>query len=250
MRKPLLYILFCLILCAQSIMAQCYPDRHSTTWFDGWVSCDVSPNPNMAYGETHWIMYDFGYEYQLLKSVFWNSNEPDNINFGIQEFNVDYSKNGVTWTNLGVFTLNQASGLSTYEGEEGPDFNKANARYVLITPTSNYGGSCFGFSELKISITDPLELIDEKDGFNALVYPNPFTDNTTIRIISLDENAPITYKLYDILGREVISNSFSLMENNDTYPMTLNGKSLTIGIYILIVQQNNKTRSFKLIKNN
>lgn len=248
MKKHWFYISLICMLFTKSIIAQCYPDRHSTTWFDGWVSCETSANPNAAYGDSHWIMYDFGYEYQLLESVFWNSNEPDNINFGIQEFNVDYSKDGVNWINLGTYTLNQAPGTSIYEGEEGPDFNKANARYVLITPTSNYGGSCFGFSELKINITDPLEIIDDEDGFNATVYPNPFTDNATMRIMSLDENTPITYRLYDILGREILNNTFSLMENVDTYPITLNGKSLTIGIYLLKVEQKDKTRSFKLIK--
>ena len=121
MKKTLFHILIICLFFTKSIIAQCYPDRHSTTWFDGWVSCETSANPNAAYGETHWIMYDFGYEYQLLESVFWNSNEPDNINFGIQEFNVDYSKDGITWTNLGTYTLNQAPGTSIYEGEEGPD---------------------------------------------------------------------------------------------------------------------------------
>jgi hypothetical protein len=212
------------------------------------VSCEVSPNPNPTYGDSHWIMYDFGYEYQLLESVFWNSNEPNNINFGIQEFNVDYSRDGVTWISLGSFTLNQASGLSNYEGEEGPDFEKANARYVLITPTSNYGGSCYGFSELKISITDPLEIVDEEDGFNALVYPNPFVDNANIRMISLYEDAPVTYKLYDILGRQILDSSFNLIEGQDTYPITLNGKLLAVGIYVLNIQQNDNVRSFKLIK--
>ena len=248
MKKQVFYILIFCLLSVQSIIAQCYPDRHSTTWFDGWVSCEVSPNPNPTYGDSHWIMYDFGYEYQLLESVFWNSNEPDNINFGIQEFNVDYSRDGETWVSLGSFRLSQALGLSTYEGEEGPDFDKVNARYVLITPTSNYGGSCYGFSELKINITDPLEIIDEDDGFNALVYPNPFTDNATIRIMSLDEDAPVTYKLYDILGRQILESSFDLMEGQDTYPITLNGKSLAVGIYVLNIQQNDNVRSFKLIK--
>ena len=57
--------------------------------------------------------------------------------------------------------MNQASGASIYEGEEGPDFDGAKARYVLITPLSNFGGDCFGFSELKIQITDPFDIIDE-----------------------------------------------------------------------------------------
>ena len=248
MRQRVIYILILTALVSQLSQAQCYPDRHSTSWYDGWISCDMSQNPNTSYGESHWIMYDLGYEYQLKESVLWNANEPDQLDYGIQEFNIDYSLDGTTWVNLGSYTLNQGPGTSIYEGEEGPNFNEVMARYVLITPTSNYGGSCYGFSELKINITDPLTIIDNEDGFNALVYPNPFIDDATIRISSLDQESHVEYALYDILGRQITSNSFGLMEGTATYPLTLNGRSLSVGIYILKITQNNKERSFKLIK--
>ena len=237
MKSIYITLVFCLLF--QFGNAQCYPDRHSTTWFDGWISCETSQNPNSAYGDSHWIMYDLGFEYELKESVLWNANEPDNIDFGIQEYHVDYSLDGTTWTNLGTYTLNQAPGSSIYEGEDGPNFSQISARYVLITPTSNYGGSCYGFSELKINITDPLNVIDDEDGFNALVYPNPFINDVTLRIVSLDSEAPITYALYDILGRQILSNSFALEEDTNTYPITLNGNTLSIGIYILKVEQGN-----------
>ncbi|ULC60816.1 T9SS type A sorting domain-containing protein [Flaviramulus sp. BrNp1-15] len=247
MKKKIIYIAF-MLLC-QITFAQCYPDRHSTSWFDGWVSCETSTNPITSYGETHWIMYDFGYEYVLNESKFWNANEPKNLQYGINDFNIDYSIDGVTWTNLGEFQIEQASGLSTYEGDEnGPDFNGAKARYVLITPTTNFGGNCFGFSEIKINITDPFEVINEEEGFNALVYPNPFENDITLRIVTLDENLPVTYRLFDILGREILNNTLDLTEDIETYPIPLNGQSLSIGIYILNIEQNSNIKSFKLIK--
>ncbi|MGB5419352.1 T9SS type A sorting domain-containing protein [Algibacter sp.] len=230
------------------MQSQCYPDRHSTNWFDGWVSCNISQNPITSYGETHWIMYDLGYDYILNETKFWNANEPKNLNYGINAYNLDYSLDGVTWVNLGEFNMEQASGLSTYEGDEGPDFNSAKARYVLITPSSNYGGSCYGLSELKISVTDPFLDISEEDGFNASVYPNPFVDDISLRIAALDESTPLAYTLYDILGRSIIENSLTMTEGNDTYQLALNGKNLSIGIYILKVIQNGKEQSFKLIK--
>lgn len=248
MKKLHVYILALFFLATQSILAQCYPDRHSTTWFDGWVSCKKSANPIPSYGETHWIMYDLGYAYVLNETKFWNANEPKNLNYGINDFNIDYSLDGVTWTNLGAFNLEQASGLSTYQGNEGPDFNATKARYVLITPTSNFGGDCYGFSELKISITDPFLVIEEEDGFNASAFPNPFVNNVSLRMVSLDGNAPVNYALYDILGRTIISNSFNMTEGVDTYELPLYGNTLSIGIYILKITQNEKERSFKLIK--
>ncbi|WP_418604514.1 T9SS type A sorting domain-containing protein [Hwangdonia sp.] len=248
MKKSHLYILILSFLSTPFISAQCYPDRHSTNWFDGWVSCEKSPNPIASYGETHWIMYDLGYNYVLNETKLWNANEPKNLNYGINEFIVDYSLDGVTWTNLGAFNLEQASGISTYEGAEGPDFNATKARFVLITPTSNFGGDCYGFSELKMSITDPFLVVEEADVFNAMAYPNPFINNVTLRMVSLDENAPVKYALYDILGRTIISNTFNMSEGNDTYELPLHGNTLSIGIYILKITQNEKERSFKLIK--
>ncbi len=248
MKKGFLYILIFSLLSTTFLAAQCYPDRHSTNWFDGWVSCEKSPNPIVSYGETHWIMYDLGYNYVLNETKLWNANEPKNLNYGINDFNIDYSLDGVTWTNLGEFNLKQAPGITTYEGDEGPDFNATKARFVLITPSSNYGGDCYGLSELKISITDPFEVIDEADGFNAMAYPNPFINNVSLKIVSLDENAPVNYALYDLLGRHITSNTFNMSEGIDTYELTLNGNALSIGIYILKITQNNKERSFKLIK--
>ena len=242
------YILLFAFLSFQLVKAQCYIDRHSTNWYEGWVSCKKSPNPITSYGETHWIMYDLGYDYVLNETQFWNSNEPKNLNYGINEFKMDYSLDGVTWTNLGAFNMDQASGLSTYEGDEGPDFNSAKARYVLITPNSNYGGSCYGLSELKISITDPFLIIEEKDGFNASIYPNPFVDKISLRVASLDESSPLEYTLFDILGRSIIGNSLTMAEGIDTYELALNGNHLSIGVYILKVIQNGKEQSFKLIK--
>lgn len=234
----------------QLITAQCYPDRHSTNWFDGWISCEKSQNPIASYGETHWIMYDLGYDYVLNETQFWNANEPKNLDFGINDYTIDYSLDAVTWTNLGAFKMNRASGLSTYEGDDEnvPDFDGAQARYVLITPTSNYGGNCYGLSELKIAITDPFEVINEEDGFNALAYPNPFVNNVSLRIVTLNENAPVNYALYDILGRNITENTFNMVEDTDTYELVLNGNKLSIGIYILKITQNNKEKSFKLIK--
>jgi len=79
-------------------------------------------------------MYDLGYDYVLNETKFWNANEPKHLDFGINEYHLDYSLDGVTWTNLGTYNMDQASGLSYYEGDAGPDFDSAKARYVLITP--------------------------------------------------------------------------------------------------------------------
>lgn len=237
-----------MVITVVQVNAQCYPDRHSTSWYDGWISCETSANPNTLYGDTHWILYDLGYDYVLKDTQLWNTNVPDQLDYGINEYHIDYSLDGTTWINLGTFNLTQASGRSIYEGEEGPDFNEAKARYVLITPISNYGGDCFGFSELKINITDPFEVIDDEDGFNALVYPNPFVQDVTLRLATLNYDAALNYTLHDILGRQILENSIEVSQDQETYTLNLNGRALATGIYILNIEQGDHSRSFKLIK--
>jgi len=248
MKNLYIYIAVFFVSGMQVVAAQCFPDRHSTNWFDGWVSCEPSQNPISSYGETHWIMYDLGYDYVLNETQFWNSNEPKHLDYGMNEFNIDYSLDGVTWNNLGEFNLEQASGSSTYQGMEGPNFNAVRARYVLITPTSNFGGDCFGFSELKIAITDPFTVVDEEDGYNASVYPNPFVNTVSLRVVSLSQSEPVSFTLYDMMGRAITSGNITISEDNQNYQLPINGYNLSGGIYILKTNQNGKEKSFKIIK--
>lgn len=241
-------ILFTLILGMQTSNAQCFKDRHSTNWYDGWVSCKPSPNPISSYGETHWILYDLGYNYILNDTKIWNANEPKHLDYGINEYTIDYSLDGIVWENLGKFNIEKASGLSTYEGVEGPNFNATKARYVLITPSSNYGGDCMAMSEIKMAITDPFIVVEESEGFNASISPNPFQNEINLRIVALEQNLKVDYTLYDIMGRTITNNTISLIENEQNYQLPINTNNLSTGIYILKINQNGKEKTFKLVK--
>lgn len=232
--------------CYQNMNAQCLMNRHSTNWYDGWISCQTSANPNTSNGNSHWIMYDLGFVYPLFGSVLWNANEPDHIDYGIMDYTIDYSTNGSTWTNLGSFTLSQASGFSVYEGEEGPNFGGVSARYVLITPTSNYGGSCYGLSEVKFILDPILADIDEEFGYGVIVYPNPFNETINIQVNTQFPNEAISYSLYDLLGRRILSDTLdNQTEMNEAIIPTTN---LVSGIYFVKISHNNKQKSFKIIK--
>lgn len=135
------------------INAQCYPDRHSTSVYDSWVSDEKKNNPNTIRGISHWIMYDLGSTYYLGQSHFWNLNDPDRLEQGIKNFFVDISSDGVSWKSLGEFSLTQASGESIYEGEIGPNFAGEKANYLLLTVKDSYGdGALAGFGEMKIEL--------------------------------------------------------------------------------------------------
>lgn len=56
---------------------------------------------------------------------------------------------------LREFEFAQATGDPFYEGSAGPDFAGAQARYLIISPLTNYGtDSCYGFGEIRI-YTEP-----------------------------------------------------------------------------------------------
>ncbi len=158
-----LLLLSLLFVSFLELSAQCFMDRHSTDARDSWVSCTATMNPNPERGQSHWLMYDFGNSYMLTTTHLWNSNQFSETNQGINNYAIDYSMDGISWTTLGEFTLAEAPGSSFYEGEEGPDFGGVAAQFVLITALTNHGGSCYSFGEIRINLDSsvvPVELVD------------------------------------------------------------------------------------------
>ena len=150
--KPL-FVLMSLVLCTQ-LGAQCDTLRHNTTWFDGWISCEATENPNSVRGSGHWIQYDFGETYKLYELHIWNTNAPDLLDYGMQNVVIDVSLDGTTWTEAGQYLIPQADGDSHYEGAELMSFDSAIARFVIITAIDNYGGNCFGLSEMRVRASE------------------------------------------------------------------------------------------------
>ncbi len=134
------------------INAQCYPDRHNTTWFHAWESCEISENPNISRGVSHWILYDLGHVYKLEDVHLWNVNDPEHLEDGIKTAVFDYSQDGNSWVEFGQQSFEMASGKSIYEGEDAFSFDGIKARYLLITVLETWGGECAGFGEIKIGV--------------------------------------------------------------------------------------------------
>lgn len=158
MKAKILYLLILITFITINLDGQVYfnPDRHSTNSFDGWVSCTEAPSPNTSRPNGHWIMYDLGQRYLLGASHIWNINDPDNLDAGIKEMAIDYSDDGTNWTTLGIFNMDRSDGSLFYNGTVGPHFVSTNIQYILFTALDNYGASCSGFSEIKITVIDPL----------------------------------------------------------------------------------------------
>ncbi|MFZ1676528.1 MAG: hypothetical protein WAT91_04595, partial [Saprospiraceae bacterium] len=117
--KKLIFLFVAFVLFQHVTTAQCFPNRHNTNFFDGWISCEAAPSPNPLRPVSHFIMYDFGKIYKLGQMEIWNTNDPAHLDWGMRDVAIDYSIDGETWTTAGTYTFQQASGLSTYEGGPG-----------------------------------------------------------------------------------------------------------------------------------
>ncbi len=230
-----IYIWSLAMIAFNLLSAQCYQDRHSTIADDAWISCEMTANPNASRGLSHWIMYDFGEVYKLGQTHFWNVNANDRTDEGISQAVIDYSYDGITWTEWGTFNLNEANGSTFYEGEDGPHFNDLKARYILITTIENHGGNCVGLSEIKIEtsgITTSTEDLSEIGVTQLSVFPNPADAITQLNIAS-SVSLQAQMKINDMSGRTISEQQISIREGENQFP--INASDLTAGQYVISI---------------
>jgi hypothetical protein len=245
-----LFILLILSVSFQlTLQAQCFPDRHNTTWYDGWVSCEASDNPNAIRGQSHWLMYDFGYVYKMGQMHVWNTNDVEYLDWGLRTVVIDYSLDGVTWTELGTFDFDQGTGKSTYEGFDGPDFDGIEAQYVLITAIDNFGGSCFGLSEVKIRVDGTSVVSTEEPELTqgcltVHMYPNPFVTRTQLKITTRCDD-DVFYGIRDALGKVVIPEQ---KLSGNTVNLEFSDRNMAAGVYFLSVRQGTQIKQQRLVK--
>jgi hypothetical protein len=115
-------------------------DLHSKNISDAWISAAGQTGPA-------WIQYEFDKAYKLNEMLVWNYNGDLILTlFGLKEVTIEYSTDGVNWTQLdGVTEFAQASGLAGYASNTTVEFGDVAAKDVRITAVSNFGsGSFFG----------------------------------------------------------------------------------------------------------
>ncbi len=247
--KKIYFLIVAFVLYQHMATSQCYPLRHSTNFFDGWISCDPAPNPNPLRPVSHFIMYDFGKIYKLGQMQIWNTNDPSHLDWGMRDVAIDYSIDGVNWTLAGEFTFPQASGLSTYEGDTGPDLNGVEGRYLLITGLTNYGGKCFGLSEFRVAgeevvVTD-VNNVAKLECVDVSLYPNPFSDKMTM-VLAPGCSGDLHYILYDALGRNIKSDKASLISGQEKEIEI--GRDLPAGSYMIHIEFGGKSINKNIIK--
>lgn len=228
--------------------AQCYPDRHNTSWNEGWVSCEMRESPNPERGSGHWIMYDLGYTYSLGEMHAWNYNEPQWLDMGAREIKIDISKDGKVWKSRGTYILNRADGTSIYEGETLTDLEGDTAKYVLLTITNTYGASCAGLGEIKINVLeDVTELFAQgtNDCFKVSVYPNPHAGQFAFNLTTTCQGEA-HYTLFDATGRQVLRGRTGTDATQVRQIISTEG--LAGGLYHFVVHQGGQSERYAVMK--
>ena len=245
--KKVSYLLFISLLSSQLLLAQCDADRHSALQVDNWLSCEMTENPNIERGSSHWIQYDFGHTYSLNESTFWNCNAYGNTGAGIRNYVVDFSNDGLTWTEFGEFELARAEASTFYEGETGPDFEGLTARYILITALSSYDSSCACLSEIRFEtsgiISDLVEV--NKLNLDMSLAPNPASNLVTLQIEGSENSFESKISVLDNTGRLISKFDHTIIKGDSNIEIsTINMQS---GNYLVKVQSADGVLTRKLI---
>ena len=77
-----------------------------------------------------------------------------------------------TWQLVDTFYLNQSDASGFYEGDFVADIGGRTGNYILITALDNYGGDCYGLSEIKFGLTPPDEPCENKIAMELVLAPD------------------------------------------------------------------------------
>jgi hypothetical protein len=132
-----------------------------------------------------------------------------------------------------------------WEDPDKPGFALSPALGTLRNDMGAYGGNQYKsmpFTSLEITgIKDENETIPDKLILRQN-YPNPFNPTTTISY-SISEPATISLKVYDILGKEVIT-LLNGYQTSGNYKIEFDASSLSSGLYFYKI----KAGEFSAIK--
>ena len=121
-------------------------DLHSDQQTDMWMTGITGPQPG-------WIQYEFDKVRKLHEMWVWNFNQNIEllVGFGLKDVTIEYSSNGIDWTELaGVPEFAQALGLPSYAHDTTIDFGGVSAKYVKLTVNDNWGFlTQYGLSEVR-----------------------------------------------------------------------------------------------------
>ncbi len=162
---------------------------------------------------------------------------------------VEISVDGDDWEELEV--LNGFSRWQPFFYDLRPylDANSVEIRWTLAMDHSNDDRGLFLDEVALVSnaVFEAPEIDAKLPGTFALenAYPNPFNP-TTMLTYSVAANAPVTLKVYDVLGREVMT-AFDGIRNAGQYRLELDMSSFATGIYFVRMDAPSFQQAQKLV---
>lgn len=115
------------------------------------------------------------------------------------------------------------------------------------SPNNDYGWGIPDFMAA-YSILTTVEIGDDMKSNLAFVYPNPFTNDFTLRL-NIDESTDVELMLMDISGRLIFKEVFSISDENKQLVITDQINELNKGIYFLAVTTDSKHEVKRIIRN-
>ncbi len=140
-----------LFLVSSDINTQCVDN--SNVWAKSWKSCEEKIYPNTVISASHWILYEFDTNHYIDSTHIWNSNRTGESQEEVNRILIDYSIDGSTWIELGIFDIARAPEGKNYMGAPGPNFYSTFLRKILINVLSTHdNGDCATIGEIILSI--------------------------------------------------------------------------------------------------
>ena len=201
----LLHVVLITIFFSVISFGQCLEEKaHNSSINSVWMSCQKSINPLTEIGQTHWILYEFEKTESIESLKIWNINHEENLTAGAKRMRVDVSKDGASWSNLGVLQLEMAKASKNYLGQEITTLGTFEAQFVLFTILENHGGACSGLAEVQFNLgqgTTPT--VDEYLSSRITISPNPADEFFNITLNGIKSNT-YSYQLVDMTGRVIM----------------------------------------------
>jgi len=197
------------------------------------------------------ISLDANTEYEL--SFYAYSTQSSDLRISVQKHGSPYTNYG-----LNLYTFNLTNGWNLYSVKfttKGFASKISDARLMLWFVNNAKAGEQYFFDKVVLtkSTISPKEVVEDLSNTERILpenfalfqnYPNPFNPSTTINY-SIPESGYVTLKIYDLLGKEIITLADGYQESG-FYTKTFNASSLSSGIYFyrLIVESNNGSEPF------
>ena len=163
-------------------MSGLWASNHLHAAFDGSTETGAKYVSEMMVATTELssLYFDLGSVQALGQLCIWNYGDLSDLGSCVKDIQISYSEDNVTYYTLGTFTLAQSSAedaaahggfIASNLADSGLpiDLNGIAAQYLVLTPLSNYGGSKYGLSEIRVFRQK------KRPSKGDLIWPESFT---------------------------------------------------------------------------